>query len=215
MGTTSCKECISDLEGQDHIYDQNILEALQGKNGQYQLRYKWVNEQLVKVEDHEQSNLGGPLMSRKGAGAEKSMLDPKFNPEYEIICDGFSEPEKNIEPRNFTLSLSAIKGINNIDQSQYRPSDAEFLMHPDNQTQGSNYQPSVNKYNMYGQYDSGSMSLKGSSYQPQGLQIHRETAALTPKTSYGANQEAHPRSQFYQQPHFLYQQPQRNQQGRA
>lgn len=133
MGTTACKECISDLEGQDQDYNQNILEGIEGNKGKYQLRYKWVNDELVKVDDHGQDQPLSPLINRKGFGnpRQNDGFDPKFVPEYEIVCDGYNMADKNVDHRNFTLSLSAIKNGNQLDQTQGRPPGFGFEESPD------------------------------------------------------------------------------------
>jgi len=121
-----CKECIRDLEGAgDDQHDENVLDAINGKNGKYQLKYKWMNDKLVKVEDGGDELKHGTLPTSSGHG-DRSLLDPKFNPEYEIICDGFTVPERNMEPRNFTLSLSAIKANPNEASTRNGPSDFEM-----------------------------------------------------------------------------------------
>ena len=92
------------------------------------LKYKWINDKLIKVDDDGQEVPASPLLNRKGNAIAASGvgLDPMFIPEYEIVCDGYNDAEKNVEPRNFTLSLSAIKNVNNLDQTNARGTGGVF-----------------------------------------------------------------------------------------
>ncbi len=87
MGAT-CNQCLLD---QEEAYEENILEGLKDDH-KYQLKYRWADNKLIET--------------------TKELPDkPRQQPLDEIICDGNWSHERNLEPRNFTLSLSAIKPV--------------------------------------------------------------------------------------------------------
>ena len=87
MGAT-CNQCLLDDEAGDEV---NILDGLQGDQ-KYQLKYRWADNKLIETSKEQDAKL-------------------PHAPFDEIICDGNWAHERNQEPRNFTLSLSAIKPI--------------------------------------------------------------------------------------------------------
>lgn len=98
MGNSSCKECLSELDDPQAGQQFNVLEGISGERGKYALRYKWVDDKLVKVDETASASRNSSL-GQKGQ-------NPPF-PDYEIMCDG--PIDQGGEPRGFTLSLSAIK----------------------------------------------------------------------------------------------------------
>lgn len=131
MGETmSCNQCMHDLEDEERNETTNMLDGL-GKENKYQLRYRWSNNKLVEVrEEKENSQFMG--LHSGGRYKEPPGIDPRFVPEYEIICDGQNMNEKNNEPRNFTLSLSAIHplGEHTEKRNGYREENSEAAADP-------------------------------------------------------------------------------------
>lgn len=97
MGAT-CNQCLLEHE---EAYEENILDGLKDDQ-KYQLKYRWADNKLVET------------------SKELPAKEPQ-SPIDEIICDGNWAHERNLEPRNFTLSLSAIKPIDSMRFADRQP----------------------------------------------------------------------------------------------
>lgn len=106
MGNAECKECVEITFG-DYDADEHMLKELNSDKGQYALKYKWVNNELVKIDAQHKDGLEGT--KKDNFKEKKATVNGVEVPEYEIICDGAEIDQKKAENTNFTLSISAIK----------------------------------------------------------------------------------------------------------